>query len=384
MKYYIRIQTYMSGGKILDRIQIQLRDRITDHLMTVSVNVLDTSLGRKWLGALNQVLRENLVLEKNYCFFGFANGDRDGTLILDQVNRSIAAINQADLGYQINDHFDMTNCMSDDPDPDLISWTGGRNIIHERFNWLHRYFEDLQGVSGRTSPYYDRADAATRWHIRQLNLLCHEFESWALSYRKQIEAPDWQRPSQLMCWLQAPRFLLEDQDLEFFGIETINRRLGGMYLGVNKAVGKHHWEVFNDEGRDSRVGELVSTTLRSQSEAAADFDIEWAQDPAAYRWQQIKLAEFRSWLIANGFDPEDPSLTIGHPQIGQVDLMGSFGTEDFRAIWARLNTYLDVWSVATSDARAVYDYHWSDADFQQRQITEIERGKHNEMVEKSL
>jgi len=38
-----------------------------------------------------------------------------------------------------------------------------------------------------------------------------------------------------------------------FGVETMNRSLGGVYVGVNKAVGKHHWEVFNDEGRDSRI-----------------------------------------------------------------------------------------------------------------------------------
>jgi hypothetical protein len=35
-------------------------------------------------------------------------------------------------------------------------------------NWLHRYFEDLQGHSGHMSPYWQQADTATRWHIRQL------------------------------------------------------------------------------------------------------------------------------------------------------------------------------------------------------------------------
>ena len=139
---------------------------------------------------------------------------------------------------------------------------------HDHMNNLHRYFEDLQGVSGNMSEYFLQADSTIRWHIRQLNLLCHEFESWALSYRKELEAPDWRRPSQLMCWLRAPRFELEEEDYELFGIDTIARDLGGVYVGVNKAVGKHHWEVFNDEGRDSRIGELVTSTLRSQTEAA--------------------------------------------------------------------------------------------------------------------
>lgn len=350
---------------ILDRIRIDLRDRASQHVLPVWIDIYDNSLSRRWLAALNQVVADGLILEKNYCFFGFAETERNGPYILDQVNRSIQAINHADIGYHIDDHFDMTNCVTDDPVDGRVV---GRNIIHDRFNWLHRYFEDLQGTSGNISPFYLRADPTTRWHIRQLNLLCHEFESWALSYRKQIEAPEWQRPSQLMCWLNAPRFALEDSDYELFGIDTINRSLGGCYVGVNKAVGKHHWEVFTDEGKDSRIGELVSTTLRSQTEAAADFDIEWGRDPSEFEWQRKKLADFRDWLLANGVDPDNKALTIGHPKIGQVDLLASFGTEDYQQIWQRLNKHLDVMRVTTREACCQYQYHWSDSDFQSRQI----------------
>lgn len=353
---------------ILDRIKIDLLNRTNGHVLPVWIDIDDNSLSRRWLTALNHVLASGLVLEKNYCFFGFADGERNGRLILEQVNQSIQAINSANIGYHIDDHFAMADCMTDDPVDDRVV---GRNIIHDRFNWLHRYFEDLQGTSGNISQFYLRADPATRWHIRQLNLLCHEFESWALSYRKQIEAPDWQRPSQLMCWLNAPRFSLEESDYELFGIDTINRSLGGCYVGVNKAVGKHHWEVFNDEGKDSRIGELVSTTLRSQTEAAADFDIEWGRDPGHFEWQQKRLDDFRSWLRANGFDPDDKALTIGHPKIGQVDLLASFGTEDFQRIWQHLNTHLDVIRVQTSDSACEYPYHWSDSDFQSRQILSL-------------
>jgi hypothetical protein len=235
-------------------------------------------------------------------------------------------------------------------------------------NQLHRYFEDLQGVSGAMSPFYTRANPTTRWHIRQINLLCHEFESWALSYRKEVESPEWQRPSQLMCWLNAPRFILDEEDYELFGIETINRPLGGVFAGVNKAVGKHHYEVFTDEGRDSRIGELVSSTLKSQTEAAGDFDIEWANNPGNYEWQKIRLTQFKEWLIANGIDPDAKALTIGHPQIGQVDLQRSFGSENYQDIWAALNNYLDVYRIKTSNAEAVYDYSWQDTDYMERQI----------------
>jgi hypothetical protein len=238
-------------------------------------------------------------------------------------------------------------------------------------NQLHRYFEDLQGVSGALSPYYTAANDTARWHIRQLNLLCHELESLVLSIRKLKTAPEWQRPSQLMCWLQAPRFELSVEDYEFFGIETINRSLGGVYVGVNKAVGKHHWEVFSDEGRDSRVSELVTSTLRSQTQAAGDFDIEWANDPGSFPWQIQMLEEFREWLINNNFDPEDKSLTIGHPKVAQVDLVRSFGTTDYQKIWAQLLQHQDVLRISTSMAQSTYQYRWSDPDYDLQQIRKL-------------
>ena len=369
----------MPGMKILEQIEIDLRSR-QDTVKTVYINVYDNSLSRKWLGSLNDLLSNNYHLEKNYCFLGFAEGERNGEVILDQVNRSIEAINAAGLGYVIDDHFTLSNTIESGPVGPLGSGSKGRSLIRHKLNNLHRYFEDLQGVSGSMSLHYEKADAVTRWHIRQLNLLCHEFESWALSYRKLIQAPEWQRPSQLMCWLHAPRFLLDEQDYELFGVETINRPLGAVFVGVNKAVGKHHWEVFQDEGRDSRIDELVTDSLRSQSEAAGDFDIEWANNPGNFEWQKKQLVEFRSWLLRNGFDPEDKTLTIGHPQIGQVDLARSFGSEDYRAIWQQLNNHLDVYAVRSSTAQAVYDYRWDDRDFISRQVEIINQGYRNEMA----
>jgi hypothetical protein len=171
-----------------------------------------------------------------------------------------------------------------------------------------------------------------------------------------------------MCWLNSPRYKLDVEDYELFGIDTINRDLGGVYVGVNKAVGKHHWEVFCDEGRDSRINELTTTTLSAQTLAAGDFDIEWGVNPADRPWQIRQLEEFRAWLTANGFDPEDPTLTIGHPQIGQVDLKRSFGTEDYRYIWAELNIHLNVSAVRTSSAETSYDYQWWDTDYMEKQI----------------
>ncbi len=341
---------------MLDSIEIDLRGT-DNNTLTVYIDVADNSLSRKWLEALNNIIQRDLHLEKNYCWLGWTESARNAEYLCTQINRSIVAINASALDYRIADFFSPSTVIQQDLD-----------INHARMNQLHRYFEDLQGTAGAMSAHYTRADDVTRWHIRQLNLLCHELESLVLSMRKAVQAPEWRRPSQLMCWLNAPRFELEAEDYDLFGIDTINRSMGGVYVGVNKAVGKHHWEVFCDEGRDSRIGELVTTGLRTQTEAAADFDIEWARDPGAYHWQIKQLAEFREWLARNGFDPNDPSLTIGHPQVGQVDLQRSFGTTDYQAIWAQLAQHLDVYSVRTSTAAAIYNYSWSDPDYDLQQI----------------
>jgi hypothetical protein len=325
-------------------------------MLPVIVDVYDNSLSRKWLKALNLLLKDEYHLEKNYCFLGFAKSERTPEYICEKINASIQAVNHSNIGYTIDDHFNIANTAD-------AEW----RLDHSRMNQLHRYFEDLQGVAGAMSPYYIQADADTRWHIRQLNLLCHEYESLILSIKKMHTAPEWQRPSQLMCWLQAPRFELDTEDFELFGVETLNRSLGGVYVGVNKAVGKHHWEVFNDEGKDSRVSELTTTTLKPQTLAAGDFDIEWARDPSAFPWQQTQLKEFRQWLINNNFDPDDKSLTIGHPKVAQVNILASFGTTDYKKIWEQLVNYQDVYKVRTSGSEATYTYRWSDPDYQAQQ-----------------
>ncbi len=344
---------------MLDSIEIDLRGS-NDDILTVYIDVADNSLSRKWLSALNDIIQNDLHLEKNYCWLGWAESARNPEYLCTQINRSIHAINSADLGYRIQDFFSPSNVIQQDLD-----------INHNKMNQLHRYFEDLQGTAGTMTSHYTAADDVTRWHIRQLNLLCHELESLVLSMRKAVQAPEWRRPSQLMCWLNAPRYELDDEDLELFGINTINRKLGGVYVGVNKAVGKHHWEVFCDEGRDSRISELVTTGLRSQSQAAGDFDIEWARDPGAYHWQIKQLSEFGKWLERNGFDPDDPGLTIGHPQVGQVDLQRSFGTENWQDIYSQLSRHQDVYKIRTSTMQATYNYRWSDPDYIEQQIRSL-------------
>ena len=356
----------MNGTTTSKQVIIEYSDGVTDNNLKVYIDVFDTPLANKWYAALEDILRNNLHLEKNYHFFGVPSHERDGNYLTGKMNETIEAINSAGLGYVIDDSFSMENTIADLTGP-VGDELPGRRLIHERMNNLHRYFEDLQGTSGNMSPYFNKADDNTKWHIRQLNLLCHEYESWVLSYRKQAYAKEWMRPSELFCFLKSPRFTLNESDYESFGVDTIARPLGGVFVGVNKAVGKHHWEVFQDEEGRS-IDELTTSAMRSQTEAAGVFDIEWANNPGQYEWMQKELTEFKKWLTTNGFDPNDKSLTIGHPQVGQVDLMRSFRTENYEEIWEKLFNNLNVVRISTNSVHADYLYNWSDLDYKEQQI----------------
>ena len=362
--------------KKLDEIVMTLRTRYHS-TMDVYIDVYDTGLSRKWLTALNGILNDNLILEKNYCFMGFINGKRNGQLILDEINDTIAFINDSSLDYHIEtEPFTLENCINYG---DVGFGLPGLTINHEKFNWLHRWFEDLQGVdtgdaSTSMTDHYRNATKAEKYHIRQLNLLCHEFETWALTNRKLVEAPEWMQKSQLMCWLNAPRFdLVDEADFEGFGIDALTKQFGGVYVGVNKAVGKTHLEVFMDEGIDSKLDETITTSCRAQTKAAGDFDINWApnENYSEHEWRVKWINDFKAWLTRNGLDPHDPTLTLGHPQVGQVDLERSFNTDIPYLTWYIMNDYLDVYKIKTSDASATYDYFWHDSNFKQMQIEEM-------------
>jgi len=354
--------------KTLDQIEITLRSRI-GNTHSVYIDVVDNSLSQKWLTHLNTALKDGLHLEKNYHWIGFT--ERDLEYICSEINSCIEQINQFDwqskgaTPYTINDTFT----------PDALVTPGevgdgkpGYRLNHDKTNWLHRYFEDLQGHSGNISTYYNVASPGVKNCIRKLNLLCHELESFVESERKRQYAPEWVQCNQLFCFLHSPRFqLYSEKDYDLFGLETLHRDQGQVYIGVNKAVTKTHWEVFIDEG-DAEIDDLVTTALRPQIEAAADFDISWSRSSRGQPWRQQRIDEFRDWLIKHGWNPEDPALTIGHPLVAQVDIQKSFGTTDSQVVQDILSRHLDVYSIKTSAEYCEYPYRWSDSDYNTQQI----------------
>ena len=352
---------------ILDDMVITLRNSANNHY-EIWVRIFESKLSVKWYNALNKLLQNNQHLEKNYLWHGWADSVRNGEYLVNEINKTFQAINNSTLDYTINDNFVLNELLIDTNNIDESPFD------HDKLNVLHRYFEDLQGTSEQLSPYYIKADHTTKWHIRQLNNLCHEFESWALSYRKKKYLPDWQRPALLFCFLNSPRFELDESDMKNFGVDALCKDFGGVYLGVNKAVGKHHYEVFNDED-GANIDELTTTTMRGQTLASGDFDIDLGKTDRYETWRIEENKKFRQWLKNNNFDPDDKTLTIGHPKIGQINLQRSFdAVNDHNKIWNVFYEYPDVYSIQTGKCSASFDYHWSDEDYMQKQIDILRPG----------
>ena len=341
-------------------------------------------LGHRWLKALKKNLKNKLILEKNFCFLGFANSKRDLNFLCNELNKAITQINSFKFNpeypkLQTFKPFDfqypstLPTGLTPDTHADLKP---GLRLKHDSCNLLHRYFEDLQGTAWDLSIYYKQANHETKYAIRQLNNLCPEIESWVWAHRKSILDPEWIRPSQITTFLNAPRHELQEEDFELFKSNRYDRDLGGVYLHWSQ-IGKTLFEVFRDEGAP-KMDETLCSAITHQKYYSGEFDIEWGQTIVEeYGWKKTEIKEFKSWLKLNGYDWEDPKLALGYIKIGQIDLKKSFGTENFLEIYNQLSNNLNITKIEVIDSENVsseYPYTLESKDWQQIQMNSLKKG----------
>ena len=378
----------------IKEIEIVLRNP-EDKTDTLSyfIDVEATDFNLRWLDALKKNLKNKLHLEKNYCWLGWSGSPRNAEYLCYQINQAIFQINRFNSlnmwgvaglkEYEIRDYFTPDSVMyslkeysvgknKSENEKDQIH--KGAKLKHEKLNRLHRYFEDLQGEIWNLSPYYKLADHETKWAIRQLNDLCHELESWVLSYRKFLVEPEWQRPSQITTFLNAPRYNLKEIDYNLFLKNKYDRVLGGVYLHWAQ-IGKTQFEVFRDE-KGKNVDSVTCSAINSLKFYSGEFDVEWGRDVTETTgpWHAKEQQEFRNWMIGNGFDINDPKLCLGYIKLGQVNLKKSFGTEDFFKIIEKISAHLDIYQINIDGLSCIFDYVWNDDNYKQMQIDLLKPG----------
>tara|TARA_B100000683_G_scaffold34655_1_gene30335 strand:+ start:576 stop:1718 length:1143 start_codon:yes stop_codon:yes gene_type:complete len=311
----------------------------------VTVDVYDTPLGKRFLDALKDNLSQKRILEKNFCFLGWADSKRDLNFLCRELNKSIEQINSFtfDPPYEridpfVADDFQYSDRLPVGKDDNLK----GLRLKHDACNLLHRYFEELQGTAWQLSPFYIQADYKTKYAIRQLNNICHEIESWVDAYRKQVIEPEWMRPSQITTFLNAPRYDLHEEDYELFKENRYSRELGGVYLHWSQ-VGKTLYEVYRDEDAP-KMTEALCSAINHQKYYSGEFDIEWANTITedTYHFKKEEMDGYRTWLKENNYDWEDPKLSLGYIKIGQVDLEKSFQNNTFTGIYDAMKDNLNI------------------------------------------
>ena len=346
----------------------------------VDIRLYDTPLTKRFVDALKDNLTKKRILEKNFCFLGFADSKRDLHFLCRELNKNIQTINNFKFNppYERIDPFvgDDFQYSAKLPIGHHVNGddmaTPGLRLKHEACNLLHRYFEELQGTAWQLSPYYKQADAQTKYAIRQLNNLCHEIESWVEAFRKQAFEPEWMRPSQITTFLNAPRYDLQEEDYELFKKNRYSRELGGVYLHWSQ-VGKTLYEVFRDEG-EKTLDDATCSAINHQKYYSGEFDIEWGETITEDNLFKAKeMTRYRKWLSDNGYDWNDPKLSLGYIKIGQVDLQG----KTFLQTYDLMKDNLDIKSIQIVGEDIIgneFLYTLDSPDWKKIQIDSLKKG----------
>jgi len=350
-----------------------LKEKVKVSLTDTSyfIDVYDTPLGRRWLNVLADNLKQKRILEKNFCFLGFADSERDLRYLVQELNKNITQINS----FQFDPQYTRIELFSQDDFQ--YSYKNQYKLKHDSCNLLHRYFEELQGTAWGISNFYKQADHETKYAIRQLNNLCHEIESWVLSFRKSMIDPDWIRPSQITTFLNAPRYDLHEQDYELFKQNRYDRELGGVYLHWSQ-VGKTLFEVFRDEHAPVMTDTLCSE-INHQKYYSGEFDVEWGSTITASKevFKKEEIDKFRAWLEDNNYDWQDPKLSLGYIKLGQVDLDRTFGNDSFKEIYKAMSKNLNITNIkitGNDNIECHFPYSLDSDDWKQIQMEGLKSG----------
>lgn len=348
-----------------------------------------TQLSKDWIEALKIELQRNSALEKNYCWHGWPNGARNLQYLTSELSKHTTIVNDfnhtgvwqnAGLApYQLKTNYTPENVMIAFTNIDEDGKRGG-GPNHEVMNEVHNYFEHLQGTVENLSSYYKLASHEVKYSIRQINNLCHEIETLCLSLKKAHYAPDWVRPSQITTFLDARRYALTDEHREGFRTNSYDRKFGHVYMHWTQ-IGKTLIEVFRDENAP-KLNQATCDAITHLQYYSGEFDIEWGRNVCygSHDWHTKEQDAFKLWLVENGFNPDDLSLSLGYLEIGKINLELSFGTTDIAKIWEIMGNYLDIFSLESDGEHAIYDYSWTDKDHEQRQINYLKPGYNSHNV----
>jgi hypothetical protein len=290
------------------RLLLEYRDTTGQYSnYTVGFQIRNNRLAQLWLNHLIiNLFDSDHLIEKTYCLHGwqtdwYSTRGRNLTYLCQQLNNSIAEVNTGmrKHGYpNIDLHYDVEILRSD----------SYRTVMNE----IHHHFEMLIGQVWNPSKWMKLADEHTKFHIRQLNNLCHEIESAVNSI---CETDTSKHTGVSMMGLDEHgeyfhnKLRTELTINEYSCFQQDSMSWTGILLYYSQ-LGKSHYEAFADNDQH-----IDHENISSMRYVTGEFTFPFNREAVDVIYPQ----EFYDWLKVNNFDITDKTLGIGFPVVADID-----------------------------------------------------------------
>lgn len=328
-----------------------------DNTDTLDLKIVlkDNPISQEWYNQVVKCLNDKLHLEKNFCWLGWPDPNRDVNFLKDQLQKCVDSINKFSKNNPVWGGYRIKKQWKDISD-------------HDALNKLHHHFEILMGQVWNVSEYMKTADDQTKYQIRQLNNLVHELQS-----RKNVEGVDFKhiQPMSIISYLNVTRELFKDEFYDYF---NLNRELGDVYLHYTQ-TGKTPIEAFTDDDHD-----VFNDNINALRYISGEYNIWWGDSTSSSEIEKTKN-NLRDWLNErNLIKEEGPAFNYyidhdGNKQgIGWVSvakIVNPFSTKDelLRAVITKLNIVkLTAYKDNQVIAEHSWPYSWADNNYRSSEI----------------
>ncbi len=342
----------------MDFVELILRNpRQRKEEVSLSFELFDLPLAKRWAEMLREALQRPHILEKNSSFIGFIHGARNREFLAQQLNTACELIRQ----YRGEPPWDV-------PYPIPQKCPSGP-ISFELLNEFHHHFETLMGGTFSVSNYYRQAPAEIRNAIRLINYTVHELESVERSWLS-YAANQRIYPYSVVEFLEKEivRRDLADEDYDLFSLANVFGNLQIAYC----QTGKTPYEAWRD--RDENI---FAKNINGVQFYSANFLIRWGHSSDPDRQQKNIVEPFQQWLIEKGADLRHKTYYIdqwnkkhglGFLTIGRLDTRNA-STRDVSDWQGIVGSHPDIYKVRLHEGKRItektYEYLLTDEQFSQ-------------------
>lgn len=289
----------------------------------VNIEINDSILANIWKQQLEHLLstHREKIFQKNFSLLGFHNNDRTRDSICDDLDRSVAVINNKG-NYSITEDFSSLRT----------------EYNQELLNVLHHHFEVTQGQLWNPGSVLANADGETRLAVCLLNHCCHELEAWYDTEKQDSNGYFYYNLLGVTDRIEIP--------LEEKANFTRTMTDGMVYLHYAQ-TGKTWYEAYldgDDVVEDAGISEHRVITGEFNCYFGNGFELPMDNN-------------FTQWLEARGIDPQDEQLALGFAPVGNIiDLNGKEAKQFFAE-------YTDFYSIEYNNIKVEYNYRHDDNEY---------------------